>query len=247
MATVKEHYENVLSDVYIWMSGGFENAIKKNTEYFTRNKITPVCSTRAVDLGAGCGFQSIPLAMAGFLVTAVDLDARLLNELEKHSEDLPIKTVQCDLMDFEKHIDGKLELAVCMTDTICHLESKKDVETLISKVFTCLEDDGQFIITFRNYSSELSELDRFIPVKSDDTTIFTCFLEYETETVKVHDIVYRKVNDKWQIYKSFYHKLRLSKKWIEKQLSKAGFSQINSTVDNGLIAIIAEKGSDSVF
>ncbi|MBU1221163.1 class I SAM-dependent methyltransferase [Myxococcota bacterium] len=245
MATVREHYENVLSSVYIWMNGGFESAIEKNIEFFNSNKILPVRSGRAVDLGAGCGFQSIPLAMSGFSVTAIDIDARLLNELESHSENLPVKTVQCDLMDFEKHIDGKLELAVCMTDTICHLESINDVITLMTRVSASLEDNGLLILTFRDYSSELSELDRFIPVKSDDSTIFTCFLEYESETVKVHDIVYRKINDNWQIFKSYYRKLRLSKEWICAQLSKAGFRQINSTIDKGMITIIAEKGSGS--
>ena len=36
---------------------------------------------RAVDLGAGCGFQAIPLARLGFAVTAIDLDRKLLAEL----------------------------------------------------------------------------------------------------------------------------------------------------------------------
>ncbi len=40
---------------------------------------------------------------------------------------------------------------------------------------------------------ELTELDRFIPVKSDGSKIFTCFLEYEKETVKVHDIIYERI------------------------------------------------------
>ena len=53
------------------------------------------------------------------------------------------------------------------------------------------------LITFRDLSSELTELDRLIPVRSDENTIFTCFLEYELETVKVHDIVYNRNQGKW--------------------------------------------------
>ena len=47
--------------------------------------ITPARSGRAVDLGAGCGFQSIPLARLGFAVTAIDIDRKLLDELHRNA------------------------------------------------------------------------------------------------------------------------------------------------------------------
>ena len=103
------------------------------------------------------------------------------------------------------------------------------------------KNKGNFIITFRNLDHELSELDHFIPVKSDENIIFTCFLEYEPETVKVHDLVYKKDNGNWKLNKSFYRKLRLSQQWVNNQLENVGFSQVESDVNNGLITIIATK------
>ena len=85
MPTFKEHYENVLSYVYFWMYDGFDNGLEKNTDFFKMHKISPTRSGVAIDLGAGCGFQSIPLANAGFTVTAVYLDAKLLSELKSRS------------------------------------------------------------------------------------------------------------------------------------------------------------------
>jgi hypothetical protein len=128
-----------------------------------------------------------------------------------------------------------------MTDTIVHLESQARVTLLFEKVFASLEDKGKFIMTLRDLSTELSELDRFIPVKSDENIIFTCFLEYEPNTVKVHDFVYKKDNDSWKLNKSFYRKLRLSKQWIDKQLEAIGFSEIESSIDKGLITAIVTK------
>jgi len=241
MPSVKEHYQNVLSDVYVWMFDGFDNGLKKNTDFFKMHNISPASSGVAIDLGAGCGFQSIPLAKAGFTVTAVDLDAKLLYELKSHSAQLPIQIVQDDLIDFDRHTKDSTELIVCMTDTLCHLETKDRVVSLFEKVVTSLEKNGRFIITFRDLSVELSELDRFIPVKSDDNTVFTCFLEYEPETVKVHDIVYRKNDGNWCLFKSYYRKLRLSKEWINDQLSNVGFTRIDSTVDKGFVTVIAVK------
>jgi predicted TPR repeat methyltransferase len=223
------------------MFDGFEKSLKKNTDFFKTHKISPTRSGVAIDLGAGCGFQSIPLAKAGFTVTAVDFDAKLLSESENHSKKLPIKIVKDDLVDFDKHTKGNAELIVCMTDTLCHLETKGMVVSLFEKVVASLEAGGRYVITFRDLSFELSELDRFIPVKSDENTVFTCFLEYEPETVKVHDLVYRKNDGNWCLNKSYYRKLRLSKKWVEEQLSNVGFTQTELSVDKGFVTVITTK------
>ena len=240
MATAKQHYAEVIADVYSWMLGGFDRAIAKNLEFFKKNKIEPVSGV-AVDLGAGCGFQSIPLAQLGFSVTAIDLDEKLLDELKANSGKLNITAIQDDLLNFEQHINQPAELIICMTDTILHLESKEKVSSLFGKVFASLEDEGKLIITFRDLSDELSELDRFIPLKSDEQTILTCFLEYEPETVKVHDLVYRQDNGSWKLNKSFYRKLRLSPQWVKEKLESVGFKQIETESDCGLIVTIATK------
>jgi len=241
MATVTEHYDNVLSDVYSWMFGGFESGIERNADFFKKHAICPVRSGVAVDLGAGCGFQTIPLAEAGFSVTALDTDGKLLHELKNHLGTLAVSIVQDDLFNFDKYVKDKAELIVCMTDTLVHLESKDKVISLFNKVISFLETGGKFIVTFRDLSSELSELERFIPVKNDENIIFTCFLEYEPETVKVHDIVYKKNIMGWKLIKSFYRKLRLSKDWVHSQLSSIGFGHVESTVDHGFVTVIATK------
>jgi predicted RNA methylase len=241
MTTVKEHYDRVLSDVYSWMFGGFDSGIERNIDFFKKHNISPVRSGVAIDLGAGCGFQSIPLAKLGFTVTSVDIDGKLLHELINNCGTLTVNTVQDDLSDFDKYAKDKAELIVCMTDTLIHLESKDKVLSLFNKVVAFLELGGKFIITFRDLSFELTEIDRFIPVKSDENIIFTCFLEYEPETVKVHDIIYKKNNNKWDLNKSFYRKLRLSKDWVGSQLSSVGFNSVESTVENGFVTIIATK------
>jgi 2-polyprenyl-3-methyl-5-hydroxy-6-metoxy-1,4-benzoquinol methylase len=241
MATVKEHYAQVLSDIYSWMFGGFESEIQRNVEFFNKHQIVPKGSKRAIDLGAGCGFQSIPLAKAGYSVTAFDLDSKLLSELKNNSENLTILPIQGDLIDFDKFIKSDVDLIVCMTDTILHLASKHKITTLFSKVYAALGPEGKFILTFRDLTCQLNGLDRFLPVKSDENVILTCFLEYEPETVKVHDIIYKKSSGEWKLLKSYYRKLRLSEQWTIKQLTQCGFNKIDSTVENGVITIIGSK------
>ncbi len=241
MATVRQHYNQLLSEVYSWMFGGFKNGIDRNVAFFQKHGVSPAHSGVAIDLGAGCGFQSIPLARAGFSVTAIDIDGKLLRELADNSSGLDINIVQDDLNNFDKYTKGKVELIVCMTDTLVHLDSKDTVLSLFHKVFAVLEEQGQFIITFRDLSAELSELDRFIPVRNDSNIIFTCFLEYESEKVKVYDIIYKKENEAWHLYKSYYRKLKLSGKWVEEQLLSVGFSCVEFVFENGFVTILATK------
>jgi len=241
MPSVEQHYDQVLSDVYSWMQGGFDAALARNAEFFGKRGIAPSGSRIAIDLGAGCGFQSIPLAKLGFAVTAIDIDRKLLAELRDHAPGLDIAIVRDDLMSFDAHVRGAAELVICMLDTVLHLDSKDTVRTLFAKAYAALEPGGRFIITFRDLSRDATDLDRFIPVRSDDRTIFTCFLEYEPEAVKVHDLVYRKSGDGWAFNKSFYRKLRLSQQWITEQLAYAGFGHVDASVERGLVTVIAVR------
>jgi len=242
VANVQRHYDEVLADVYSWMYGGFDSALPRFTEFFETRGIRPHGSGRAIDLGAGCGFQSIPLARLGFAVTAIDLDRKLLEELREHAGDARIAIVRDDLLRFDEHVRGAAELIVCMVDTLIHLEKKGDASALFAKAHAALEPGGRFIVSFRDLSREATELDRFIPVRSDDSTVFTCFLEYESDAVKVHDLVYRKQADgRWTFFKSFYRKLRLAQSWVEAELAHAGFARVEPSAERGFVTIVATR------
>jgi SAM-dependent methyltransferase len=241
MATVEEHYDRLLADVYSWMYGGWDAALARYTEFFAARDIAPRKSRRAVDLGAGCGFQAIPLARLGFEVTAIDIDRKLLAELKAHTGSEKIKAVCADLVDFRRHAPEPLELVVCMVDTLLHLDSQDVVDRLFDDVFAALEPGGTFIATFRDFSVAAEDLDRFISVRNDERMIFTCFLEFEPATVKVHDLVYRRVDGRWDFAKSFYRKLRLSTAWAVSTLRNVGFERVETELDRGLVVVTATK------
>ena len=241
MASVKEHYDNLLASCYTWMCGGSDLILKKNRAFFQAHGIRPAHSAAAVDLGAGSGFQAIPLAEAGFKVTAIDLSRELLAQLFKTAGRLPIRPIQDDLLNFVKHSPAKIEIIVCMGDTLTHLKSLAEVKELIHRVHGPLEKEGLLILGFRDMTAELTRLDRFIPVRSDSNRIFICFLEYEKNHVKVHDILYEKTDDHWKMKKSFFRKLRISPQWTQKCLLKVGFKVEKYDVENGMVTIIARK------
>jgi len=123
MAGVSEHYDNLLAPYYSWISGGAELKFEQNREFFQAHDIRPALSGRAVDLGAGSGFQSIPLSKAGFEVIAIDGCRDLLMELKSYAKGMSIAAIEDDLLNFTAHIPGKVELIVCMGDTLTHLKT----------------------------------------------------------------------------------------------------------------------------
>jgi SAM-dependent methyltransferase len=56
---------------------------------------------RVLDVGAGTGRVALDLARAGHDVTALDIDADLLAELETRADGLPVRTIVADAADFD--------------------------------------------------------------------------------------------------------------------------------------------------
>ncbi|HTN94006.1 MAG TPA: class I SAM-dependent methyltransferase [Gallionella sp.] len=241
MATVADHYKTHLAPVYVWMAGGFDAAVSRGeTEIQT---IFPILSggITAVDLGAGFGMHSIPLARRGCPVIAIDTSALLLEELKGHAEALPVKAVEDDLLSFQRHLDSKVNLILCMGDTLTHLPDLPSVERLFSQAAESLRSAGIFVITFRNYTTPLLGNDRFIPVKSDADRILTCFLEYEPGRVDVHDLLHERIASSWQLRVSTYRKLRFTPEWVSSCLQTRGFSVLVEPGLGGMVRIVATR------
>ncbi len=238
---IKEHYENHLANYYSWMFGDFNAKLNENQRFFQCHNIKPVSSKIAIDLGAGCGFQSIPLARIGFKIKAIDFSKKLLNELKSKSNGLSIEAIEDNILDFDVYSNCKPELIVCMEDTITHLDSLESVQELIENNHKILLKSGKLILTFRDMTPELKEEQRFIPVKSDDNRIFTCFLEHHSAYVKVFDIIYEKENGRWIQKISSYKKLIIPRNVVEDYFEDAGFKIEFMGIEKGLVTIIGTK------
>lgn len=242
MTTVADHYDNHLGPVYGWMIGDESAALERNREYFRRLGLRPGPAGSAVDLGAGNGLQSIPLAELGFAVTAVDLCAPLLAELREKAGALPIRTVPEDLLAFLRRSTDPADAIVCMGDTLTHLDSPAAVEELIAGSARLLAPGGLLALTFRDYvSAELRGDARFIPVRGDESRILTCFLEYQEGYVEVHDILHRRQDGRWALAVSSYRKLRLDRAWVAERLRAAGLEIVRHAVANGMIDLVAGR------
>jgi len=240
MPSVAEHYERILSPVYAWMAGGAENALAAGKSEIDALDLNLPAGALAIDLGAGFGMHAIPLARAGARVVAIDNSPQLLNELERLAGDLAITTVRDDLLSFRAHVTGKAAVILCMGDTLTHLPEHTNVDFLIQEVAESLQRGGRFVLSFRDYSEPLLDERRFIPVRSDERRILMCFLEYEDDSVVVHDILHERAGDAWDTKVSSYRKLRLSPDQVIATLGSFGFEARKEAGMRGMVRIVAE-------
>lgn len=235
--TVANHYANHLAPIYSWMVGDFDAACSAADQFYADIELPTGNRHIAVDLGCGHGVHSIPLARRGYRVFSLDTSSHLLNELNAITGDLPIETIQADLTEFHTFLGNEsASLIACMGDTVTHLPSLDAVDALIRDSARKLLPDGIVTFSFRDYSTyELIGTERFIPVRSDDYRIHTCFLEYQPDIVLVHDIIHSMVDSTWQTSVSAYPKLRLRPDTFVAAAESHGLSLFHKTVDRGML------------
>jgi len=239
MASVAEHYERVLSPVYSWMAGGVEAALAAGKSEIDALGLELPAGALAVDLGAGFGMHTIPLARAGARVMAIDSSAQLLGELQRLAANLPVTVVQDDLLSFRSHLKEKAAAILCMGDTLTHLPEHTNVDFLVQEVAEALAPGGRFVLSFRDYSEALLDASRFIPVRSDERRILMCFREYEEDSVVVNDVLHERSGDAWETRVSSYRKLRLSPERVTGSLESFGFDTRQEAGLRGMVRIVA--------
>ena len=240
-ATTQAHYEALLARNYLWMAGGMEENIARNTRFFSGHGIIPDNTVAATDLGAGCGFQTLALARAGFRVTAVDFCRPMLDILSSHTGSTPVHTIQADIMTFRSWAGSGTGLIVCMGDTLTHLENMDAVKGLLRHCARELPDRGKIVISCRDYSREPDGPDTVIPVRQEKNRVFLCRLGYETGHVQVTDILYTRESGTWQRYSGTYTKLRIAPDYLAAMLTDAGFTINTNESDGRTITLIGRK------
>ena len=242
MATVRDHYASHLAPIYLWMAGGFDGAVATGKSDLQALGIKAGANSVAMDLGAGFGMHAIPLAREGCAVTAVDESATLLDELRARGAGLPIRVIEGNILNVSNHVSAPPNIVLCMGDTLTHIQSKQEVEELFGGVSRILAPEGQFAMTFRDYTSAAAGDRRFIPVRSDENRIHTCFLEEELTHMVIHDVVHERAGGAWSMQVSSYRKLRISPEWALSALRGVGLSPTVGAGPRGMVQIVARAG-----
>jgi SAM-dependent methyltransferase len=239
MATARHHYDTLLAPHYSRLFGEFDAKVSEQRALLERLGVTARPSAGlAVDLGCGSGFQTVALARLGFRVLAIDLSRRLLAELTRRARGLPVEAIAGDIRELARLVPARIDVAVCMGDTLSHLEREPDLARLFEAAAGRLVPGGRLVLTFRDLSGERRGLDRIVPLHASDDLVAACFLEYEPSTVMVHDLVWSRGPEGWRFAKGAYRKLRLAPRVVAARLGAAGFVVERHQAPAGMVALV---------
>jgi len=108
-----------------------------------------------LEVTAGTGRVSLPLARAGKRVTAVDISHGLLNHLREKAaaEGITVETVHADMRDFK--LGRSFPLAIIAFQSLEELSDPVDVVAALGRVRAHLTTGGRLIVTLHHPSSHI--------------------------------------------------------------------------------------------
>jgi cyclopropane fatty-acyl-phospholipid synthase-like methyltransferase len=141
-----KNINNIFFDGYykdIWRALIPEALTRAEVDYLV-NEARLKTGSKVLDLMCGYGRHALSLARRGINVTAVDNLADYINEIKEISgrEDLPVTTLQEDVMQFQS--GDEYDLIICMGNSMSFF-NEDDSEKLFSNICSHLKINGKVI------------------------------------------------------------------------------------------------------
>lgn len=118
-----------------------------------------------LDIACGTGGYAIELAEQGYTVTAVDLDAGMIEAARRKivSRNLAVDVRQGDMLELSQMLPDKYDLAFCIGNSLVHLDGEAEIAVFFRQVRKMLTADGKFGLQTVNYDRVLAKDVRSLP------------------------------------------------------------------------------------
>jgi cyclopropane fatty-acyl-phospholipid synthase-like methyltransferase len=143
--TVQDQYEYWASTKEAPLFGTNPDAKIMDT---ARSLGSPPHSHRILDVGAGTGRNTLPLARAGYPTDALEITEAFCKTIKEaaKAENLPVKVIPGNVLDPDVRVDNKKYSLVVCTEVTSHFRGKAGLRTLFERASRWLRDDGLFLV-----------------------------------------------------------------------------------------------------
>ena len=135
-----------------------------------------------LDLACGTGSLSEEFAKLGYDVLGVDYSYGMLNQAmqKKLEHNLPIQYICQDMRELDLY--GTVDITVCALDSLNHLDSFSDVQTVFQQVFNVTESGGVFLFDMNTVYKYQTMIGNTTIAENRDEGSFIWENSYDEET-----------------------------------------------------------------
>lgn len=224
MGILKDVYETFAYDYDEF--GNIDDYLKNEASFFkqlfTENKVQTV-----LDCACGTGHHLYMLSELGFDVYGSDFSDSMLEvaakNLDKKGKNIPL--CQCDFRYLEQAYTEKFDAIVCLTNSLPHLHSEKELIVALKSMKQRLNPNGLLVLTqgTTHFTLTLPAIEVVVN-REDFSRIFVKEFDEKFQTIHVLDLYHSKQRLESNQYDIVY-KIILDEDY-QRLLKKAGFEDV---------------------
>ena len=176
-----------------------------------------------LDVACGSGGYSKSLSDAGYSITAIDLDEKMVQSLKEKDDKINAQVL--NMLNISE-LHQTFDLIFCIGNSIVHLNGLEEIETFIKSCKNNLKDNGTLILQIVNYDRILAKDIRELPtIKNEEKNlIFERYYSYLEEQHRVNFKTILTVDDK--VLENDVILFPIKSTEIKEILEDAGFANI---------------------
>lgn len=223
---------------------------------FLERELARAPDRSALDVGCGTGEHARHLASLGYRVVGVDRSPAMLEKAREKEDPPQLTFVEGDFVRLEDSLRDRFGGAVCLGNSLPHLETEEDLRAAFRGIASRLLAGGVFIGQALNYERIFSQQIRHLPLNilpsADGTIVFLRLMDLEPGGfVRFCPSVLRWRPDRNPPVEMIESRLVRLRGWREPEVSSAlrsaGFEEIRLFGDMTGGAFDAASSGDLVF
>lgn len=121
-------------------------------------------SRRLLDLGCGTGEHSRFLVSRGYEVVGVDSSPSMLAAAREQPLEPGLEFVEGDIRQLARAVEGHFGGAICLGNTLPHLEDEDDLEAVLAGLRERLQVGAPVVLQLLNYERIFQRGERYLPL-----------------------------------------------------------------------------------
>jgi SAM-dependent methyltransferase len=191
---------------------------------------------RVLDMACGSGRHAVALTQEGADVIGLDSSIGMISAARAHAEKEGVnaKFLVADMRDVENAVKHKLDLVICLGNSLALLPTFEDVRRVIASVYLKLASAGSFVFQVLNFEEIRKAGFRFFPTKAGrmpngEETVLTRFFEHSADGIASSLVVsaFNKSGVEWSAATSTQRVLNLNPDAIKEAVVSAGFRSVD--------------------